>query len=491
MQNLPRLTHALASEQRLLELPEKAVQFGTGAFLRGFIEPLLDEANRRGTFGGRVVAIESTGSGRATKFNQQDGLYTLAVRGIQAGEPHREYKQIASLSRALSAVDEWDAVLQCARDPNIELVFSNTTEAGIRLDDDDIAAARLTAFVPDRGAPKSFPAKLTRFLFERAQAFNYDRARGVVVLPCELIENNGDRLKELVVELIERWSLGSDFSDWIEAAVPFCNTLVDRIVPGEPERTELEAAWNELGYRDELLTVTEVYRLYAIEADASVAARLRFTQANPSVIVAENITLYRQRKVRLLNGTHTIMTPVALMAGCETVAQAVQDERVGAFVQRVLFGELVPSTDVQDAAAFAAQAIDRFSNPFIRHELADITLQQTMKLRVRIVPAIADFAHRHGHAPAELAFGFAAFLLYVRDHESRADDHGDTIRELWKHAPDGEALVQTVCARTDLWGVDLSEVEGLVPLVSEALQNIEQQGMRAALDQHLAARQSA
>jgi tagaturonate reductase len=475
MPNLPRLTRALATDHTLLELPEKAVQFGTGAFLRGFIEPFLDEANRRGQFGGRVVAIESTGSGRANKFNEQDGLYTLAVRGIKAGQPYRDYQLISSLSRALSATDDWEAVLQCARDPNIEFIFSNTTEAGIRLDDDDL---------PDRGAPKSFPAKLTRFLHERARTFDYDRARGLVVLPCELIEDNGDRLKELVLQLADRWSLGAQFTDWLESAVPFCNTLVDRIVPGEPERNELEAAWHELGYRDELLTVGEVYRLFAIEADAAVAKRLSFARGEPSIIVADDITEYRQRKVRLLNGTHTIMAPVALMAGCETVAEAMQDERVGAFVQRVLFGELVASAAVADAAAFAAQTIDRFSNPFIRHVLADITLQQTMKMRVRIVPAIGDFAKRHGHAPPALAFGFAAFLLYVRDKQTRADDQADTIRELWQRAQ-GAAFVDAACA-----AMELQDVAGFAQLVSEALESIEQQGMRQALDQHLAARQS-
>ena len=212
-------------ELALLELPEKAVQFGTGAFLRGFVDAYLDEANQLGQFGGRVVAIASTASGRECLLNEQDGLYTLSVQGLENGREMRERRVIASVSRALSAADEWETVLECARNPDLELVFSNTTEVGIALDQDD---------GPDLDPPRSFPGKLTRFLYERARAFDYDVARGVTVIPCELIEENGERLCAIVLALAARWNLGRAFVDWIEAAVPFCNTLVDRIVPGTP-----------------------------------------------------------------------------------------------------------------------------------------------------------------------------------------------------------------------------------------------------------------
>src|SRR5918992_6044732 len=203
----------------LLDLPEKAVQFGTGASLRGFVDAILDEANRRGQFGGRVVAIASTASGRERVLNEQDGLYTLSVQGLENGREIQERRVIASLSRALSAADEWDAVLACARNPDLELIFSNTTEVGIAVDQDD---------KPDLDPPRSFPGKLTRFLHERARAVDYDVARGVTVIPCELIEENGERLCAIVLALAGRWNFGSAFVDWIEAAVPFCNTLVDR-----------------------------------------------------------------------------------------------------------------------------------------------------------------------------------------------------------------------------------------------------------------------
>ncbi|HEX6558441.1 MAG TPA: tagaturonate reductase, partial [Longimicrobiales bacterium] len=397
-------------------------------------------------------------------------------RGVQDGAVQEEARIVASLGRALSAATEWDAVLACARDPNIDLVFSNTTETGIRLDTDD---------VPGPAAPRSFPGKLTRFLFERAQAFDYARERGVVVLPCELIEDNGEQLKQIVLQLAAQWSLGSRFTDWLEQAVPFCNTLVDRIVPGQPAPAERARMWQELGYRDELLTSCEIYRLYAIQADAQTAARLTFTAADPGIIVAADIAPYRERKVRLLNGTHTIMVPCALLAGCETVADAVGDEQLGGFIRRALFDELVPSTDVAAAEPFAHDVLDRFANPYIRHALTDITLQQTAKMRLRVVPAIRDYGARFQRAPVSLAFGFAGYLLYVRDHGPRPDDEAVLVRAAWQ-AEGPEAIARAACRNTIVWGCDLAEISGFAEQVAKYLEIMMRAGVRAALDVHLA-----
>ena len=478
MTQLPRLDRTIARDDAaLLRLPEKAVQFGTGAFLRGFVESFIDAANRRGEFGGRIVAIGSTGSGRDRVLNEQNGLFTLAVRGMQNGALVSKYQLITSLSRALSAVDEWQAVLATARDPNIELVFSNTTETGIRLDEPEASA----------DPPQSFPGKLTRFLFERAKAFDFARGAGVIVLPCELIENNGDRLKEIVIALTKRWSLGDGFERWIVEAVHFCNTLVDRIVPGEPAHEEKMRMWQELGYCDELLTVAEAYRLYAIEAAPEIASRLTFTKGEQNIIVADDISAYRERKVRLLNGTHTISVPVALLAGCETVSEAVEDDDVGAFIRRVLLQELVASTTVAQAESFAHDVLDRFANPYIRHDLQDITLQQTMKLRVRIVPAISDYFNCEQEAPAFIAFGFAAFLLVVRDERStRADDGAAQVRELWRAHSDAGELARAACSARELWGADLAH-HGFEEMVADALRSIEANGVRQAVRQLLMA----
>jgi len=467
----------------LLDLPERAVQFGTGAFLRGFVEYFLDVANHRGRFGGRVVMVGSTGSGRDRVLEEQDGLYTLSIRGVERGAVVEERRVIGSVSRALSARDQWSEVLACARDPELRLVFSNTTEVGITLDEEDR---------PDLAPPRSFPGKLTRFLYERATAFGFDAGRGVVVLPCELIEDNGDRLREIVLALAARWELGAEFTDWVERAVPFCNTLVDRIVPGTPEAETLEEMQVSLGYRDELLTTCEVYRLFAIQGDAALAARLGFAEVDPGIVVAADIAPYRERKVRLLNGAHTITVAAALLCGCETVLEAVRHPLLGPFLRRVMLEEIVPGLDVPGAEEFAHAVLDRFANPFIRHALADISLQQTMKVRVRVVPSIVRHAERTGEAPPSLAFGFAAYLLFLRgEGERRPDDQGERVRRAWAAVPDDsresiEDLVRTVCGDEALWGTDLARVPGLVEAVAEALARSVRDGVPAALEAHLA-----
>lgn len=464
----------------LLELPERVVQFGTGALLRGLVEPQIDDANARGEFGGRIVMVGQTGSGRDRAVNRQDGLYTLVTRGIVDGQPSTERRVIASVSRALSAVDEWDAVLACARDPHLALIFSNTTEVGISLDQKDTF---------DSIPPRSFPGKLTRFLWERARAFDFDPARGVVVLPCELMTDNGTLLRDIVLRLAQMWELGDDFERWVASSVPFCNTLVDRIVPGTPAADEHAAEEAGLGYADALLTVSEEYALFAIEAGLDVRDRLPFA-GDPRVVIGDDITPYRERKLRLLNGTHTAMTPVALLCGCETVRDAVEDASVGAFIRRVMLDEIAPFVAAPDADAFAREVLGRFANPFIRHEIADIALQQTMKLRVRIIPPILAFAGETGAVPASLAFAFAAYLRWMRgDVEGTrpADDQGGPIRALWaERGADAATVARRACADEATWGADLSAVPGFASAVAGYLVRMVEIGTPAALAQHLA-----
>jgi tagaturonate reductase len=509
----PRLSRDLAaspmSQQRrdveippvdTLELPERAIQFGTGAFLRGFVEYFVDAANRRGLFNGTIVAVSSTGSGRDELLNEQDGLYTLAIRGLENGLPVQRYRVVGSLSRALSAQDDWSAVLAVARDPNVELVFSNTTEVGIAIDEND---------QPHASPPRSFPAKLTCFLYERAVAFDYDAARGLVVLPCELVENNGARLSDLVRELAERWSgmLDPRFMRWLDDAVIFCNTLVDRIVTGTPEPEEAGRLRETLAYRDGLITVCESYRLFAIEGGDRLRARLPFAAADDGVVVTPSIRGFRERKVRVLNGAHTIVAPAALLSGLETVQQAVEDERIGRFLRSAIFDEIVPSLSVPGGDAFANDVLQRFANPFIHHALIDITLQATMKMSVRVIPSIVELYDRTGRTAAGLAFGFAAYLLFIRgDFQAQRRESGlrvpedaqaDAVRRHW-HGVDTDsdeaisALVTAVCADRSLWeGVDLTDVPGFGAAVAEHLRLACRQSVPAALDAFLASYGSA
>ena len=476
----------------LLDLPERAVQFGTGALLRGFIDDFVHRANVDGRFGGRIVAIASTGSVRDRALREQDGLYTLVVEGIEHGLPIRECRIISSVSRALSASDEWNEVLALAREPLLEYVFSNTTEVGIVADEDSGA---------EDAPPRSFPAKLTRFLFERASAFDFDQARGLTVIPCELIEDNGARLREIVISIARRWELGTTFMEWLENAVPFCNTLVDRIVPGAPKGGDVDRLRTMLGYDDEMLTTCEPYRLFAIEGDERLRARLTWA-TDSGIVVTPDIAPYRMRKVHLLNGAHTLLVSVALQMGFQLVRDAITQPALARYVRHTMLDEIAPTLDVEGAEEFVEAVLDRFRNPHIRHALIDITLQATMKMRVRVVPSIVRYAARRGQVPPSLAFGFAAFLQYIQGglQASRrpqglplpADDQGVRLGALYEgFLADASApvahLVSTICGDSTLWGADLAAIPGFAEAVANHLSCIRSQGMHSALERHLAA----
>jgi tagaturonate reductase len=344
---------------------------------------------------------------------------------------------------------------------------------------------------------------LTRLLYERATAFDFDRSRGVVVLPCELIDNNGKLLGEIVHTLAERWELGAKFTRWLGEAVEFRNTLVDRIVTGAPSPEEALCLAEELGYDDAMTTVCEPYRLLAIEGDDALRCRLGFADGTDGIVVTPDIGAYRERKVRILNGGHTATVSVALLAGLDTVRAAVADERVGRFMRHAIFEEIVPGLTVPGAEAFAATVVDRFGNPFVDHMLVDITLQGTAKMRARVVPSVVAYHRRFGRVPSGLALGFAAYLLTMRGEGREArraagqrvpfDSHAETLAAHWRNAGALSlgALVSTVVADVLLWGGALRDVDGFGALVTEHLVRLDKQGIHAALDAHLAAAQAA
>jgi len=515
---LPRLTRALATSPALaargvvippdpahLALPEKAVQFGTGAFLRGFVDCYLDEANRDGLFGGRVVAIGSTGSGRDDALREQDGLYTVATELDADDRVVQEYRIVSAVSRALSASQDWDAVLALARAPELELIFSNTTEVGIQLDPADADAP-----VAPHVAPRSFPGKLARVLIERGRTVRWADERGVVVVPCELIPDNGRTLRALVRTQAARWGTEPEFFAWLDRAVPFCDTLVDRIVPGTPRGAALERLRAVLGYDDALLTSCEPYRLFAIEWPAGawpsvLRERLAFLDGRHGALITDDIAPYRERKVRLLNGAHTILAPLGLLLGCETVRDAVRHPSLGRLVRTAMLDEIAPVVEADGAEAFGVEVLARFANPHIRHALVDVTLQGTMKLRVRVIPAIVRYVQRTGAVPASLAFGFAGFLHFMRGelHRARrdagaplpADDHAAALREPLAAADvDRETLERTLrqLGRDErLWGTDLTALPGFLEAVTDHLWRIRTLGVRDAIDHHLASAASA
>lgn len=488
---LPRAAVSVP-DRRILDLPERAVQFGTGGFLRGFVEYFIDNANTAGAFNGRVVAVSTTGSGRDERLRSQDCLYTLAVQGVEHGTAVRDYRIIGSLSRAISAMENWDGVLEVATNPDLAVVFSNTTEVGIVLDENDS---------PDMKPPRSFPGKLAAFLFHRAEHFEFDAGKGVTIVPCELIEDNGERLREIVIALSERWSLGQRFIDWIDAAVPFCNTLVDRIVPGTPPSGQLEEIAGSLGYNDGMLTVCEPYRLFAIEKSRGSEDALSWAHADPGILLTDSVTPYRERKVRLLNGGHTILVPLSLLCGRETVFDAVDDENIGHFLRLAMLEEIAPSLDVPEADEFALDVLERFGNPFIEHSLLGITLHGTAKMAVRVVPSIVAYTERMAHAPSALAFGFAGYLLFMRGDVQTAlraaggnvppDDAGQQVTESWSlPGEDGSIsmarrVTDAVCSNDKLWGTDLRKVDGFSDAVASHLAAMLKDGVDLALDEYL------
>ncbi len=469
---------------------EKILQFGTGRFLRAFADCLIDEACTSGRYDGRIVMVASTPSGRAELLNNQEGRYTLWTRGHKQGELIDEFHSVTSVSRALSASQHWDEVLALAKSPHLEVILSNTTEIGLSLQDNDL-----------QSSPQSFPGRLCALLYTRAEFFDYADSSHVTILPCELIDNNGDLLRNLVMEQAQRWSLGARFTDWVQHSILFCNTLVDRIVPGLPGKTELETAYSRLGYKDELLTVCEPYRLWAIQGDETLHEKLGFSKDADGVVIAPEISPYRTRKIRLLNGGHTLSVPVGLLAGCETVLDSMTHPAVSKFIESLLRDEIGPVLPVDPAtvAPYIDEVLQRWQNPYMYHRLIDITLQATTKLRHRAVPTLKNYYETYptGPAPRHIALGFAAWLRFMRGiSESNGtiyshfqgklhpiyDDHAEQFQDWWptedRLIPD---FVQEVLSSQSLWGISLNDLPGFTGAVQTSLQKILDHGIEAAL----------
>lgn len=497
--NHPSASPVMTPDLSLLQLPEKVLQFGTGVLLRGLPDYFFDKANRQGLFNGRVVVVKSTDAGSADSFAAQNGLYTHCVRGIEKGRQVEEFIINAALSRTLSARSQWAEVLSCAHNPDLQVIISNTTEVGIQLTDDDITLA----------PPESFPGKLLAFLYERFRALGGKQGSGLVIIPCELIVDNGKKLKDIMLQLAEQNRLPAGFVAWLATDNTFCNSLVDRIVPGAPDKQTKQEIFRTLGYTDELLTVSEVYRLWAIEGDERIKEVLSFYKADTGVIIEPDITPYRERKLRLLNGTHTISVGLGYLYGLETVGECMNDAYMSPFISKVMQDEVVPAVPVNEDSArnFAEEVLDRFRNPFIVHPLISITLQYTSKMKMRNVQTILNYHQKFGKVPPLFALGFAAFLLFMkavkeengkyygqRDGKDYPvnDDFASYFYNAWQGINTGkqediQGLVRTVLADTSLWGTDLGSVPGFSESVSANLVAMLQKGVKAVVQERVQA----
>ena len=372
-------------DAEIFELPEKVLQFGTGILLRGLPDYFIDKANRRGIFNGRVVMVKSTSIGDTASFERQDGLFTLCERGIVDGEKFEKNCINSSISRVMVAQTDWKQILELAKNKDLQIIISNTTEMGIRLINEDL---RLYP-------PTSFPGKLLAFLYERFKVFEGDEESGFVIIPTELILDNAKKLEAIVLELAHLNSLEPEFIEWIEKCNFFCNSLVDRIVTGMPDENTRARIENEIGYNDELLTVSEVYRLWAIEGDSKIRKICSFADADDGVIVEPNIELQRELKLRLLNGTHTLTCGVAFLAGINTVQHAMDNKFSGKFIENLMRNELSPSIPYEIPQTvkdpFIYKTLDRFRNPHIIHQWKSITYNYTAKMKTRCIPLLINY----------------------------------------------------------------------------------------------------
>ena len=474
----------------LKNAPERVLQFGEGNFLRAFADYWFDMANEKAGWNGKCVLVQPIAQGLTQLINRQEGLYTLYLRGRQNGEKVDAKRVISSVSRCLNPYEkqDYDAMMDVAAGEALEYIVSNSTEAGIVYD----PSCRL-----EDCPPASFPAKLTQVLLHRWRAGR----PGVVVLSCELIDNNGKELLRCVNQYIKQWGLEEGFARWVNGDCTFCSTLVDRIVPGRiRDAAEAARLEDENGYRDALIDVGEVFGVWNIEGPEWLAEKLPFRAAGLNCPVVPDVTPYKKRKVRILNGAHTGFVLGAYLAGYDIVRDCMQDDVILGFMNRMLHEEVIPTLplDRQDLEAFAAAVQDRFNNPFINHELMSITLNSTSKWRARNMPSLLEYAQTAGKLPPCLAMSFAAYIAFYSSDIQALTEQGLVCRrpkgneytvsdDRWvlefyysRRGVSDETLVHDVMTNEKMWGQDLTLVPGFEQAAAENLRRIRTEGARAA-----------
>jgi tagaturonate reductase len=433
-------------------MKETIIQFGTGNFLRGFADYFVDEMNKQGLYDGKIAVVSPTNSKTVDALNKQNCQYNLYLRGIENGEEVCNHTEIHSISRAINPYVDFDAYLALAHNPDFRFIISNTTEAGIEYVADNK--------FEDKPA-KSFPAKLTQLLYERFKS----GLNGFIILACELIDHNGTELQKCVLKYAQQWELGEDFCNWITEENKFCNTLVDRIVTGYPKE-EAE----ELCPDDKLLDTAEVYHFWAIEGNYE--DELPLQKAGFNVIWTDDIASYKKRKVRVLNGAHTSMVFPAMLCGIETVGECLKDELINKYLKDNLFKYIIPVIgENADNTAFANAVLERFANPYIKHQLKSISLNSVSKFSVRVLPTILDYKNMNDSYPKTLVFSLACLIEYYKNCTPQDNEN---LIEFIK-----ENNIKSILSNTDLWGCDLSD---MLDIVNDSLEKIYSFGIREAIE---------
>ena len=488
---MKKLSYATLEEMNfdgylLKDAPEKVLQFGEGNFLRAFVDYFIDCMNEKAGFNGKVCVVQPIAFDARERFRAQDSLYTLFLRGQENGEKVNKKRVISALSRVINAYLDFDELMACADNPELRFITSNTTEAGIVYDP--------ACNFEDRPAA-SFPAKLTQFLYRRYT----NKLPGFIILSCELIDHNGDELKRCVHEYVKQWNLGDEFDAWVDAENLFCSTLVDRIVPGYP-RNEAEQIWEELGYEDNNLDTGEIFGAWVIEGPQSIKDEFPFEKAGLPILVVDDVTPYKQRKVRILNGAHTSFVLGAYLAGQDIVRDCMKDEVIKGFMNKTLYDEVIPTLDLpkEDLLQFASAVSERFANPYIDHQLLSISLNSTSKWKARCMPSLLEYAKRNDGALAPcLTFSFAAYMDFYRAGKEkgegcligkRGEDTFEIKDDQWAldfyydhKDDDNAAIAAAVIGNEQMWGSELKDLPGFEAEVVKYLNLIDEIGMYEAM----------
>lgn len=465
LKKLNRITYPSARR------PVKMLQFGEGNFLRAFADWMVDIINEKTDFNGSIQIVQPLQKGTGDLLNQQDGLYHVVLKGINQGDVKSEIRLITSVSGAINPYKDFKSFLKQAENPELRFVISNTTEAGIHFNQADSSPFEIS---------ETFPGKLTSLLFHRFNFFNAQPEYGLIIMPCELIERNGEKLKDTVLQYADHWKLPLEFTSWVNNHVTFCNTLVDRIVPGYPKDIISEVE-EYTGFEDKLTVLGEFFHLWVIEADEGISNLFPADKAGLNVKFVKDLKPYRTRKVRILNGAHTAMVPVAYLRGLRTVQEAIEDNFTGRFISDTIFSEIIPTIDLpsDETSEFAHEVLERFKNPFIRHELLSISLNSISKFKVRVLPTILDFYKINNALPPRLTFSLASLIRFYKGDWNNTpiplNDTPDVLefaREAW-NLNNLATVVEKFLSNIQFWDIDLTTIPGLTEKITNDLLQLE------------------
>lgn len=471
-------------ELNLPKYPEKIIQFGEGNFLRSFVDWQLDIINKNTDLNAGIAVVRPIDYDTVPLLNIQDGLYTSIIRGInEKGEVVKDYRIISSINREIPVYKEFDEYLKLAHNPEMRFIISNTTEAGIVYSDEDKY---------DDRPQNTFPAKLTRLLHERFKVFNGEVNKGFILMPCELIDYNGEELKKIVLKYADLWNLEEEFKNWLVTRNIWCSTLVDRIVTGYP-RAEKDELVKELGYEDKFMTTGEYFYLFVIQGPKDILTKeLRLDKVNLNILIVNDLKPYKMRKVGILNGAHTAMVPVAYLYGIDTVREAMENSDVRTFIEKAIDEEIIPALDMdkKELVEFKEAVIKRFQNPYVKHMLMDISLNSMSKYKSRILPQVLETYRRTGKLPKRLLFSLAALIRFykgVRENGNvinlRDDKHHlEMYQELWK-TNNYRKIVEHVLGLEKHWDINLNTIEGMTDLVTHYVEKIDKYGVKKALEE--------